>query len=77
MRQDNPISRVTINTLDDLGLIPNKGRNFSLYHHVQTGMRVNPASYPVGTSGALSPERKHPKCEADQSSPCIANLKNG
>jgi hypothetical protein len=42
---DDPGSRVRF--LAEVG-------NFSLYHRVQNGSRVYPASYPVGTRGSFA-----------------------
>jgi hypothetical protein len=36
-------------TLDDWGLIPSKGRDFFLCHHIQAGSGVQPALCPMGT----------------------------
>jgi len=33
---------------------PAGARNFSLCHHIQTGLVVHPASYPVGDKGFFS-----------------------
>jgi hypothetical protein len=49
--------------------------DFSLLHSIKTGFGAHPASYPVGT-GALSPEIKRPRHEADHSSPSSAEVKN-
>jgi len=38
--------------LRDLGSVTVRGRNFSLWHRVQTDSWTHPASYPMGT-GAL------------------------
>jgi len=35
--------------LDNQGSIPGRGWDFSLHHHIQTGSRAHPASYPMGT----------------------------
>jgi hypothetical protein len=35
--------------LDGLGLIPDKGKDFSLLHNSQTAFGAQPASYPMGT----------------------------
>jgi hypothetical protein len=35
--------------LDAWGLIPSKGKRFSLLHHIQTNSGAHPASYPIGT----------------------------
>jgi hypothetical protein len=40
--------------LDDHGLIPDRGRNFSLCHQVQTGSAAYSASYPMSTVGSLA-----------------------
>jgi hypothetical protein len=47
-------------------LIPSKGWEFTLQHHVQTGSGAHAASYPVGT-GALSLGVKQLGHEADHS----------
>jgi len=39
--------------MDDQGLIPSRGRDFPLHHHVQTGWEVHPASYSMGTRGSF------------------------
>jgi hypothetical protein len=52
-----------------------RGQEFSLLHVVQTGSGVHPASYPMGTAGALSPEVKRPGREADHSPPTNAEVK--
>jgi hypothetical protein len=40
-------------------------KDFSLIHSVKTGFGAHPASYPMGTGGALSPGVKRQKLEAD------------
>jgi hypothetical protein len=35
------------------GSIPGRGGNFSLHHRVQTGSGIQPAFYPMGTSGSF------------------------
>jgi hypothetical protein len=51
-------------------------RYFSLLHSVQTGSGAHPASYPIGSRGAL-PGAKRPGREADHSSPTSAEVKDG
>jgi hypothetical protein len=48
--------------------------NFSLNHRVQNGSGAHPASYPM-VPGALSPEEKQPRREADYSPPSSTELK--
>jgi hypothetical protein len=37
--------------MDEQGLISSRGRDFFVCHHMQTGSRAHPTSYPVGTGG--------------------------
>jgi hypothetical protein len=39
--------------LDSRGSIPSKGRDFSLFHSVQTGSGAHPASYIMDTGGCF------------------------
>jgi hypothetical protein len=39
---------------DGWGLIPSRGKRFSLLHSIQTSSGAHPASYPVGTRGSFS-----------------------
>jgi hypothetical protein len=39
--------------LDDWGLVPGRGKDFSCNLCVQTSSEAHPASYPVGTGGPL------------------------
>jgi hypothetical protein len=48
--------------------------NFFLYHHVQNGSGVYPASYPMGNRGFF-PGVKRPGREADNSPPSSAEVK--
>jgi hypothetical protein len=34
-----------------MGMIPSRGRDFSLRHYVETGSGAYPASCPIGTGG--------------------------
>jgi len=47
------LSTVTGLELDDWGLIPGRGGNFSFCHWVQTGSGTYPASYLVGIRGSF------------------------
>jgi hypothetical protein len=50
-------------------------RDVSLFHNVQTGPGAQPASYPMGI-GSIFPGIKRPKCEADRSPSCSAEVRN-
>jgi hypothetical protein len=50
------VTVVTGYGLDDRGLGPCRGRNFSLRHHVQTGSGVHPASHLMGTEDEAAGE---------------------
>jgi hypothetical protein len=62
--------------LDSRGLIPGRGKRFSVFHSVQTGSGTHPASYTMFT-WALSMGVKWPGREADHSPPSSAEVKNG
>jgi hypothetical protein len=51
--------------LDGRSSIPGRGKTFSLASGQDSG--AHPASYPMGTGGALSPRVSRPGLEADQS----------
>jgi hypothetical protein len=53
-----------------------QGEEFSLLLSTQTGSGAHPASYPMGTGGAV-PGVKRPGREADHSPPSSAEVKNG
>jgi hypothetical protein len=55
---------------------PRGARNFSLLCSVQTGSGVHPVPYPVGIEGSF-PTVKWSESEADHSSACSAEVKNG
>jgi hypothetical protein len=61
--------------LDDRGFESRQGLHFSLHHRIQTGSEAHPASYPMGTRGSFSGE-KRPGREADHSPPSSAEAKN-
>jgi hypothetical protein len=48
---DSSVNIATAYGLDRRGLIPSRGKRFSLLHSVQTGSGAHPASYPMGTAG--------------------------
>jgi hypothetical protein len=50
--------------------------NFSLLHRIQTESEAYPASYPMGTGGAISLGVKRPGREADHSPPSSTDVKN-
>jgi hypothetical protein len=49
----------------DRSLVPNRSKRFSLLQRAQTGSEIHPASYKIGTEGAVPPRVK-PEHEADQ-----------
>jgi hypothetical protein len=55
--------------------IPTGGRAVSLVRNVQPGCEAHPPSYSVGM-GAVSPEVKRPRHQADHSSPSRTEVKN-
>jgi hypothetical protein len=55
--------------------LPAGAGNFSLRHHVQTGSRAHPASYPVGIRGSFL-GGKAAGNEADDSPPSSAEVNN-
>jgi hypothetical protein len=55
--------------------LPEGYGNFSLHHRVQIGSGAHPASYPIGTGGALSLGVKRPGREADHSPQSSAEVK--
>jgi hypothetical protein len=64
--------------LDDRGSrirFPTGAGNFSLHHRFQNGSVAHPASYPMGTKGSFLGV-KRPGCEADNSPPSNAEVKN-
>jgi hypothetical protein len=58
------------------GSSPDRGWEFSLHYHVQTGSGANPTSYLMGTRGSFPGVLKWPGCEADHSPPSIAEVKS-
>jgi hypothetical protein len=74
--QDSSVGIATGQGADSRSSIPAGVKDFSPLHNIQSGSGTHPASYPVGT-GAVSPEVKRPGCEADQSPPSSADVKNG
>jgi hypothetical protein len=64
---------VTGNWLD-LRLIPGMDRDFSLFHHVQTGSGAHASSFLMSTGDVLG-GIKRPKLEADNSSTSSVNIK--
>jgi hypothetical protein len=47
-------------------LILDRGKDFSLRHHVQLAYKAHPTSIPMST-GAVSSGIKRPRCKADHS----------
>jgi hypothetical protein len=69
---------VTGYELDDRGSgarFPEKFRNFSLLHRVQTGSEAYQASNPVGTEGSFLGGKAGGRGEADHSPPSSAEVK--
>jgi hypothetical protein len=62
--------------LDGWSSIPDRGRDFSLLHSVQTGSGAPPAYYTVGV-GRFFPGVKLLGREAEHSPPSRAEVKNG
>jgi hypothetical protein len=54
MRRDNSVVTATAYELDGRGLIPGSGKDFSLFHSVQTGSGAQPASYSMGSGGTFA-----------------------
>jgi len=61
--------------VEDIDSIPDRGRNFSLRHRVQSGFGVHPASYLMSTKGS-SLGVEQPGRQADHSLPSSAEVKN-
>jgi len=60
---------------DDRGLIPGRGWEFPLHHHVQTSSGAHPVSYAMGASCSF-PRVKWPGCENDHAPPYSTEVKN-
>jgi hypothetical protein len=61
--------------LDNHGLIPNSGREFSSSLCIQTSSGAHPASCTMGTRGPFPRCKARLKCEADHSYPSSAEVK--
>jgi hypothetical protein len=64
--QDNAVGIAIGWTINESELESRYGREFSLFHVVQTGSRAHPAFYPAGTGGSFL-WIKHLEREADHS----------
>jgi hypothetical protein len=60
--------------IEVLGFDSRRTGNFSLLHRVQNGAGTHPASNQMGTRGSFL-EGKAAGCEADHSSPSLAEVK--
>jgi hypothetical protein len=74
--RDSSVGIASGYVLDSWGLIPGRGKGFSLLHRVQIGSRAHPASYPIGTGGSF-PGGKTLGLEANHSPPFSAKVKHG
>jgi len=58
------------------GSNPNRGRNCSHHHHIQTDSGAQLALYPKGTKGSFFKGIKWLQCEAKNSPPTSSEVKN-